>query len=138
MHYLGNENRLVEMVASCLNRIEDNYHNGILNYKKWHSCARQYNLPPSSPSFVFEGHSGIPAPEAQLSSSAATAEDNDNSHPLERAKWLGLRVVDDAPRNKVTTTPVRLSWEKNRATNIHPEARAMDVPLFFSKGRLPL
>jgi len=36
---------------------------------------------------------GFEPAAAQLSSSAAAAGDNDNSHPLERAKWLGLRVV---------------------------------------------
>jgi hypothetical protein len=44
--------------------------------------ATTQHLPP--PPYLFpEGHSGIQTPETQLSSSAAAAKDNDNSHPLE-------------------------------------------------------
>jgi len=41
---------------------------------------------PPPPIFFYEGHSGIPTPEAQLSSSVAAAKDNDNSRPPKSCK----------------------------------------------------
>jgi hypothetical protein len=68
--------------------------------------ATTQHLPP--PPYLFpEGHSGIQTPETQLSSSAAAAKDNDNSHSLELgAKWPGgvLVVVQKKPVLRTTTT----------------------------------